>query len=110
MHRSVFVLLFLCSTISLSFIHRDARCNIGTNIGWLQSFNPQFMFKDAMLASRVWIVQNASGYSWTDNTALYTPPLDVNGYPLYIPFDPDGTGPVAPQKVTTILLGSLSRP
>jgi len=74
---------------------------IGTNLNSINDWSPEWVFVDRMKNARAWIVSNADGSGpWSSGVTV---PMDAFGYPLQIPYDPDGAGPVAPQTVKTFL-------
>lgn len=69
----------------------------GINMGHLGFWSPYWAFVDAMKQSRPWQAINPSNWSGSNVEV----PLDENGYPLSIPYDADGSGPIQPVVVKT---------
>ncbi len=78
---------------------------IGTNLGLSRDFSGDWPFIDRMKNARPWITFDATGVDKTWDTKVDLP-LDQQGYPLEIPYDPDGNGPIPPQAVRTFLFNS----
>jgi hypothetical protein len=81
---------------------------IGTNLEGINDYSADWPFVDRMKNSREWITFDATGKDTTWDTKIPVP-SDDNGYPLEIPFDPDGAGPIPPQGVRTILYNSFTQ-
>lgn len=78
---------------------------IGTNIEGITDYSGDWPFVNRMKSARKWITFDATGRDKTWDTKIPIP-SDENGYPLRIPFDPDGVGGIAPQSVRTILINN----
>lgn len=80
---------------------------IGTNIGGITDYSGDWPFLNRMKSARKWITYDSTGKDTTWDTKVPIP-SDENGYPLRIPFDPDGDGGIPPQSVRTILINKNS--
>ena len=76
---------------------------VGTNLEGIADYSGDWPFVNRMKSARKWITFDATGKdkSWDTQVPI---PSDENGYPLSIPFDPDGEGGISPQGVRTILI------
>lgn len=78
---------------------------VGTNLEGIADYNGDWPFVNRMKSARKWITFDATGKDKTWDTKIPIP-SDENGYPLRVPFDPDGDGGIPPQGVRTILINS----
>lgn len=78
---------------------------LGTNLEGISDYSGDWPFTNRMKSTRKWITFDASKKDTTWDTQIPIP-SDENGYPLQVPFDPDGNGGVPPQGVRTILINS----
>lgn len=75
---------------------------IGTNIEGINDYSGDWPFINRMKSSRKWMTFDITEVDKSWDTKIEIP-LDKNGYPLQIPYDPDGDGPIAAQAVRAIL-------
>jgi len=75
---------------------------IGTNLNAVTDYSPSWVFKDLFKRIRTWTTRNADQSGAWDSGLNYRIPLDADGWPTEVPFDP-GTGD-ALQMVHTILV------
>jgi len=74
---------------------------IGMNLAPVNDRTPGFPFKNLMWGARPWETHNLDG-SGPDHTGVADQfPLDANGYPLEVPYQPQGVA--QPQIVFTII-------
>jgi len=74
---------------------------IGMNLAPVNDYTPGFPFKNLMWGARPWETHNLDG-SGPYNTGVADQfPLDANGYPLEVPYQPAGVA--QPQTVFTII-------
>lgn len=67
----------------------------GVNLDILRSYQAYWAFVDAFKQSRPW---QAAAAGTTQDSSVDVP-MGPNQYPLQIPYDPDGAGPIRPQVV-----------
>ncbi len=76
---------------------------LGANLEAHSSYSSEIIFVDGFKRSRSWIPRNYPfDDSWDSGVSI---PLDEQGYPLQIPYQPAGGG--APQVVTTMMYDEL---
>lgn len=93
------VLLLVFSSINVLFSQSK---KVGTNLGGIVDWSPEFVFKDVFKMARVWTSYNADGSGpWDTGVDI---PLRSDGYPLAIPYD---NGVDAPQAVKALILWDL---
>jgi hypothetical protein len=95
----LFTFIFLLNLNS--FIYSENMV-IGINLNGVSDWTSEWPFVDIMKISRWWITHNADGSGGWDTGYDSLIPIDINYYPLQIPFDPDGEGPIPPQIVRTV--------
>ncbi len=76
---------------------------VGTNLEGITDYSGDWPFLNRMKSTRKWITFDSTGKDTTWDTNIPIP-SDKNGYPLRVPFDPDGYGGISPQGVRTILI------
>ncbi len=74
---------------------------VGTNLNSVTDYTFSWVFKDLFKRMRPWMTRNADQSGAWDSGLSYTIPLDSNGWPTQVPFDPGTGDPV--QIVHTIL-------
>lgn len=75
---------------------------IGINIAAVSDYSTELVFTDAFKQCRKWIISNADGSGpWDSQISV---PLNLNGYPLEIPYS-DGVHP--PQLAKTLMLWDI---
>jgi len=74
--------------------------NIGINLGPSNDWSTAWVFVDRMKNARSWKPFPAGTYEWDSGVPI---PSNSEGYPLEVPFDPDGAGSIPPQEVHTLL-------
>ena len=94
--------LFQFAFASQSSAAESGSFRIGTNVEGIHDYSGDWPFINRMKSARKWITFDITEVDKTWDTRVEIP-LDKNGYPIIIPYDPDGDGPVAPQAVRTIL-------
>lgn len=101
-------LLALCFIVpSLSQVHAQGS-PIGTNLAEIRDYEADWAFVDRMKHARKWVTSNADGSGpWSTGVDI---PLRPDGYPIEIPVDPDGGGPILPQIVGTLLFRAVPYP
>jgi hypothetical protein len=78
---------------------------LAINLAGVRDWSTAWAFVDRMKYARTWIPFNADGSGgWDSGVSVAT---DAFGYPLKIPYDPDGSGPVPPQAVRTLVFRSV---
>lgn len=75
---------------------------VGTNLGGIADWGTDWPFLDMLDKTRDWSSRNADGSGAWDSGLAAAAPLDADGYPLQVPFDPGGGAP--PQILHTILM------
>lgn len=78
-----------------------AKLPIGMNLAGINDYQAGFPFRNLMWGARPWLTKNADGSGPHDTGHAAMLPLDQNGYPLEIPFQPEGAS--QPQVVFTII-------
>jgi hypothetical protein len=77
------------------------RLPIGMNLTSINDYSRGFPFKNLMWGARPWRTKNLDG-SGPENTGVAEKfPCDAEGYPLEVPFQPEGA--VQPQTIYTII-------
>jgi hypothetical protein len=76
---------------------------VGTNIGGVVDWGSHWIFTDMFKRMRPWTSRNADYSGAWDSGLGYTAPLDENGWPTHLPFDP-GTGDPMQMLHTTVVL------
>lgn len=74
---------------------------MGMNLAGIADYQGGFPFKNLMWGARPWLTKNADGQGPFNTELAHKLPLDEQGYPLEIPFQPEGAS--QPQTVFTIL-------
>lgn len=74
---------------------------LGMNLTAISDYYPGYPFKNLMWGARSWFTRNADGSGPFETKMSDKIPLDDQGYPLELPFQPDGASP--PQVVFTII-------
>lgn len=77
-----------------------AKLPVAMNLAGIADHNPGFPFKNLMWGARSWMTKNQNGGGPFNTELADKIPFDVNGYPLEIPFKPEGAE--HPQTVMTI--------
>lgn len=81
----------------------DPHMEIGTNLSGICDWSIAMIFKDAFMRVRTWMTREIGSTDWQSDLQEHIP-LDSNGWPLQVPFDP-GTGDPE-QIVHTILVAA----
>ncbi len=76
---------------------------LGINLGGLKDYTPSWAFVDRMKYARDWIPYNSGTSNFSSGAEVPDSFYDEWGYPNSVPFDPDGSGPIQPQAVRTLL-------
>lgn len=74
---------------------------LGMNLTGIADYQGGFPFKNLMWGARPWLTKNANGQGPFDTQMADKIPLDDQGYPLQIPYQPEGAD--QPQTVFTII-------
>jgi len=74
---------------------------IGMNLASFNDYTPGFPFKNLMWGARQWETHNLDGSGPFDTEVADQFPLDADGYPLEVPYQPAGVA--QPQTVFTII-------
>ena len=75
---------------------------IGINLTSVNDYSTELVFTDAMKQGRIWTTYNSDNSGpWDTNIDI---PLDINGYPLQIPYD-NGIDP--PQSVRVLMVWDI---
>jgi len=64
---------------------------IGMNLAGIADWQPGYPFKNLMWGARPWLTKNSDGTGPFDTNLSEKIPLDNDGYPLEIPYKPEGT-------------------
>ncbi len=75
---------------------------IGMNLAPLNDWSPAWAFVDRMKNAREWVPFSVGTTEWGDSGVII--PSDENGYPLEIPYDPDGEGGINPLQAQTFVV------
>lgn len=94
----VFTLLFL---IPRSLFSQEN--SVGINLGSIKNYTPSWAFVDRMKFAKEWIPYDHGSYDFSSGEDVPDSFYDDDGYPLVVPFDIDGDGPIEPQAVRTLL-------
>ena len=78
--------------------------SMGTNLGGVVDWSPSWVFKDLFKRIRPWLTRNADQSGSWDSGLSFAIPVDAQGWPTQVPFDPGGGNPT--QLVHTILVSS----
>lgn len=98
-HYNFLLIILLFGTYGLN---GQIQRPIGTNLAGVVDWSSEFVFVDVMNQSRNWTPHDlGSGGDWDSGVDI---PLDINGYPLSIPYD-NGINP--PQGIRTIMFADL---
>lgn len=97
------IIFFLLCTI----LPAQTDYSIGMNLAELNYWSTDWVFVDRMKNAREWVTSSIYTDEWNTDIDI---PSDGNGYPMEVPFDPDGSGPIEPQKVKTLLFNSSFYP
>lgn len=73
---------------------------VGMNLAGISDYTPGYPFKNLMWGARPWMTKNADGQGPYNTEMAERIPLDKNGYPLELPFQPAG----ADQKQTVFTI------
>jgi hypothetical protein len=88
--------------VPISTIGAQVNKPVGINLTGIKDWSTELVFTDAFKQSRAWISYNAAGGGpWDTQIPI---PMNVNGYPLQIPYT-DGNH--APQAIRTLMLWDL---
>lgn len=74
---------------------------VGMNLAGINDYQAGYPFRNLMWGARPWMTKNADGRGPHDTGHAAKLPLDENGYPLEIPFQPAGAA--QPQIAFTII-------
>ena len=106
--RLLLLFMFGCVTAygsNVWALDKTARV-LGTNLAGISDYSADWPFFNRMKSARKWITFDSTGKDKTWDTKIPIP-SDENGYPLRVPFDPDGEGGISPQGVRTILITDI---
>ena len=92
-------LIFLSIFLVTFSLHSQATYELGMNLSEVRDWSTAWVFVDRMKNARQWIGVDVGRSSSSGQTV----PTGIKGYPLEIPYDPDGAGPILPQEVQTYL-------
>ena len=95
---SSFFLVLLFPLLSTFAQQPNCKLSFGTNLGGLSDYMTEMPLVDVMRHTRGWYTTNATGDQPFDTQKIDGVPVDVNGYPIEIPYSVGG----APQIVKTI--------
>jgi hypothetical protein len=99
---TLLILALFFSLVPISLSDSATSPPIGINLGRLQAgSNAQLPFKNLMKMASPWMTKNVDDTGLFDNGHVI--PSDSNGWPLQIPFDPDGSGATPLQKAVTAI-------
>jgi hypothetical protein len=79
----------------------DVRLPIGMNLAGINDYSPGYPFKNLMCGARPWLTRNLDGSGPYNTDLAEKIPLDAQGYPRELPFQPEGVA--QPQTVFTII-------
>lgn len=85
----------------------DAKLPIGMNLSGIADWQPGYPFLNLMWGARPWLTKNLSGQGPWNTPFADSLELDPDGYPLEVPFKPDGA--LERQYVFTILPNTLKQ-
>ena len=105
MHRLLLILVCSQITWAQSGVPPEGDF-LGINLAAVNAGASQIVFVDAFKQSLPWVSNNFP-HDGTFDSGIPIP-LDINGYPLEIPYDPDGTGGIPPQVVTSCVFHGLA--
>jgi hypothetical protein len=77
------------------------RLSMGMNLAGINDYSPGYPFKNLMWGARPWLTKNADGNGPFNTEFADRLPLDAEGYPLEVPYKPNGA--TQPQTVFTII-------
>ena len=78
-----------------------AKIPMAMNLGGITDYSGGFPFRNLMWGARPWLSRNQDGKGPHDTGLADKIPLDANGYPLELPFKPEGAS--QPKTLMTII-------
>ncbi len=79
---------------------------IGMNLSAVNDWTPGFPFKNLMWSARAWQTRNSDGTGPFNTELAGKIPLDENGYPLELPYTPEGEN----EQVVFTIINNLTEP
>lgn len=105
MKNAVLLLVLLSSPLfaqsPVSSAAAPPKVPMAMNLAGINDFSTGFPFKNLMWGARPWLTRNLAGKGPFNTELIGQIPLDPEGYPLEIPFQPEGGD--QPQAVFTIV-------
>lgn len=80
----------------------ELRMDVGQNLGGVADWSTSYVFKDLFLRMRDWLTRDAVAQAGWSSDLSSLIPLDENGWPTQVPFDPGNGSPS--QLVHSILV------
>ena len=75
-------------TVTAAFARKaSARMELGGNLDSLNYYTTAWVFRDCFKMARTWLTRDVDSFDWDSGHAV---PIDADGWPLQIPFTPDG--------------------
>jgi hypothetical protein len=97
--------LFGKSPFTMAYAQDHEQLPIGMNLAGIADWEQGFPFLNLMWGARVWLTKNISGHGPWDTEMAAKLDMDEDGYPLEVPFKPEGTSEA--QYVFTLLPSTL---